>query len=294
MRTLVEHRLRLPLRVALGGLRHRDVVLLEGPSGWGECSPLPGYPSDPARCRAAAEEAAAGRWPPPRRSLVAVNALVPGVPPVHAAVLAGAAVDAGFGTVKVKVGDPSSVERVAAVRDAVGPGVRVRVDANGAWDVETAVAAVAAMARYDVELVEQPVISIDDLARLRRRVAVPLAADECVRDLADARRLAALGAADALVLKAQPLGGVTAALQVADAVGIPVIVSSMYETSIGLAAGLALAAALDELPYACGLGTADLFAADVVADPLIPVDGTLAVRRPVADPGLLARYAVGG
>jgi O-succinylbenzoate synthase len=93
------------------------------------------------------------------------------------------------------------------------------------------------------------------------------------------------------VVKVQPLGGVAAALEVAEAAGVPAIVSSLYETSVGLAAGLALAAALPELPYACGLGTAALLAGDVVADPLVPVNGELAVRRPVPDPELVARYA---
>ena len=294
MTTLTEHRLRLPLRVPLGGRRDRDVVLLEGPAGWGEWSPLPGYPCDPTVCRRAAEEAAGGTWPPPRRPQVAVNALVPGVAPDEAAALAAAAVGRGFRALKVKVGDDRGLDRVAAVRDAAGPHVTIRVDANGAWDVDAAVVALARMARYDLELAEQPVASLEDLAALRRRVDVPLAADEAVRDLADARRLHALAAADALVLKVQPLGGVAAALAVAEAAGVPVIVTSMYETSVGLAAGLALAAALDDLPFACGLGTADLFEADVVADPLVPVGGVLGVRRPAADPVLVARYEVGG
>ena len=289
MRTLTEHQVRLPLRAPLAGRWFRDVVLLEGPAGWGEWSPLPGYPSDPAVCRRAAEEAATEAWPPPRRHTVPVNTLVPGVGPDQAAALAAGSTD-----VKVKVGDEGDVDRVAAVRGAIGPHARLRVDANGAWDVETAVAAIARMAPFDLELVEQPVPSLDDLPPVRRRVAVPVAADECVRDLDDARRLASLHATDALVVKVQPLGGVKAALEVAAAARVPVIVSSMYETSVGLAAGLALAAALDDLPYACGLGTASLLPADVVADPLVPVDGLLAVRRPAPDPALLARYEAGG
>ncbi len=281
MTTLTEHRLRIP--------GWREVVLLEGPAGWGEWSPLPGYPSDPAVCRRAAEEAATREWPLPRRDRVRVNALVPAVPPDQAAALA-----AGSADVKVKVGDGGDVDRVAAVRNAVGPHGRLRIDANGAWDVEAAVAAIARLAPYDLELVEQPVASIEDLAAVRRRVAVPVAADECVRDIDDARRLAELDAADALVVKVQPLGGLAATLEVAATAGVAVIVSSMYETSVGLAAGLALAAALDELPYACGLGTAGLLPADVVADPLLPEDGWLAVRRPVPDPQLVARYEAGG
>jgi o-succinylbenzoate synthase len=286
---LTEHRVRVPFARPVGGLAFRDAVLLEGPAGWGEWSPLPGYPSDPAVCRRAAEEAATVGWPEPVRNEVRVNALVPAVGPDEAAALAE-----GWADVKVKVGGAGDLDRVAAVRDAIGPHARLRVDANGAWDVGAAVAAIAAMAPYDIELVEQPVASLDDLAAVRRRVAVPVAADECVRDLAGARRLAALEAADALVVKVQPLGGLAAALEVAGAAGVAVIVSSMYETSVGLAAGLALAAALDELPFACGLGTATLLAADVVADPLVPLGGVLAVRRPRPDPGLLARYGVGG
>jgi O-succinylbenzoate synthase len=286
---LTEHRVRLPLRVPLGGLAFRDAVLLEGPAGWGEWSPLPGYPSDPQLCRQAAEEAAAGPWPPAVRHEVRVNALVPAVAPDDAATLAGGLVD-----VKVKVGDDGDVDRVAAVRDAIGSSGRLRVDANGAWDVDTAIAAIATLAKFDLELVEQPVASLEDLARVRRRVGVPVAADECVRGLDDARRLARLDAADAVVVKVQPVGGMAAALEIAEAAGVPVIVSSMYETSVGLAAGLALAASLDDLPFACGLGTAGLLAADVVAEPLVPVDGVLAVRRPEPDDRLLARYEPGG
>jgi O-succinylbenzoate synthase len=285
VRTLTEHRVRVPLRA--GGFR--DAVLLEGPAGWGEWSPLPGYPSDPAVCRRAAEEAAAVGWPPARRTRVRVNGLVPAVVPDEAAALA-----AGWADVKVKVGDAAGVDRVAAVRDAIGPHANLRVDANGAWDVETAVAAIARLAPYDIELVEQPVASLDDLATVRRRVGVPVAADECVRDLGDARRLAVLDGADALVVKVQPLGGIAATIEVIAAAGLPVIVSSMYETSVGLAVGLALAAAVDELPFACGLGTAGVLAADVVDEPLAAVDGWLAVRRPAPSAELLARYWVGG
>lgn len=294
MTLLTEYRVRVPLRVPLGGMTHRDAVLLQGPAGWGEWSPLPGYPSDPAACRRAAEEAASTAWPPAVRDTVEVNALVPALGADEAAAVAAAAAADGFRSFKVKVGDDGDLDRVAAVRDALGPHARLRVDANGWWpDPDVAVAAIAAMARFDLELVEQAVASIEGLAEVRRRVAVPIAADECVRDVADARLVARLGAADAVVLKVQPLGGVAAALDVVEAAGVAVIVSSMYETSVGLAAGLALAAALDELPFACGLGTAGLLAADVVADPLVPVGGFLEVRRPVPHPDLLERYGAG-
>ena len=291
--TLRAHRVRIPCRLPLGGEPFREATLVEGPAGWGEYSPLPGYACDPGRCEAAAREAAVVGWPAGVRAEVPVNALVPAVDPETAAAFTTDAAAAGMTTVKVKVGGgpvAGDADRVAAVRAALGRAGRIRLDANGAWDVDTAVAALDRLAGFDLELVEQPVADLEDLARVRRRVAVPVAADESVRTLDGARRLAALDAADAVVVKVQPLGGVRAALEVVGAAGVPAIVSSLYETSIGLAAGLALAAALPELPYACGLGTGALLAGDVVADPLVPERGVLAVRRPEPDPALLARW----
>jgi len=270
---LNEHRLRLGDRV---------VTLLEGPAGWGECSPLAGYPSDPAVCRVAAEEAAGTGFPAPVRDAVPVNALVDG--PFLVQELRR------YPAVKVKVRDVKGVALVRAVREAVGPRVGVRVDANGVWDVETAVTMIARLAAFDLEYVEQPVARVDDLARVRRRVDVPIAADECIRTVDDARRVRALDAADLVVLKQQPLGGVRAALDVADAAGVPAVVSSMMETSVGIAAGVALAAALPELPYACGLATVAALPADVTEQPLVPVDGALPVRVVVPSAELLARY----
>jgi O-succinylbenzoate synthase len=273
MSVLSEHRLRLG---------DRAVTLLEGPGGWGEWSPLAGYPSDPDRCRRAAETAARDGFPPAVRSEVPVNALVDGPFLVESI--------RGYPAVKVKVRDATGVALVAAVREAVGPKVALRVDANGVWDVDTAVTMITRLAHYDLEYVEQPVARLDELARVRRRVAVPIAADECIRSIDDARRLRALDAADVVVLKQQPLGGVRAALDIADASGLPAVVSSMLETSVGIAAGVALAAALPELPYACGLATLAALPCDVTHQPLLPIDGMLHVRAVTPDADLLARY----
>jgi o-succinylbenzoate synthase len=265
----------------------RAVTLIAGPAGWGESSPLPGYACDPAASRRAAEEAARDGWPTPVRDSVPVNALVDDGPVEPSAL-------EGFPAVKVKVGraDPGAdVDLVASVRDEIGPSAALRIDANGAWDLDRAAAVIPRLARYDLELVEQPVAGLDDLARLRRRVDVPLAADESVRTVDDGRRLASLHAADAVVLKVQPLGGVRGALRVADAAGVPALVTSMRETSVGIAAGLALAAALPELRYACGLA-ARMPGGDVVREPLAPVDGHLRVRPVEPAPELVARYEV--
>ncbi|HEX6476371.1 MAG TPA: enolase C-terminal domain-like protein [Acidimicrobiales bacterium] len=239
-----------------------------------------------------ATEAATLGWPTPQRHSIAVNSSIPALRPGEAARVAAQDADTGLECFKVKVGDGDDVGRVSAVRDAVGPAARLRVDANGAWDLDTARARLEALARFDLELAEQPVAGLDDLARLRRLVEVPLAADEAVRDVNDARRLKRLGAADALVVKVQPLGGVRKALSVVDEAGVPAIVSSMLETSVGLAAGAALAACLPDLPFHCGLATASLLAADVTDAPLVPRRGTIDVRPVAADLALLDRLAV--
>jgi len=271
----------------------REGMLVEGPAGWGEFCPFTEY--DDAECvpwLAAAVEAAREGWPPPVRDRVPVNAIVPAVPPEDAYALVRAS---GCGTAKVKVADApgalaADVERVAAVRDALGPGGAVRVDANAAWEVDEAVTAIRALDRAagGLEYVEQPCPTVAELAAVRRRVDVRIAADESIRRAEDPLRVAVAEAADVAVLKCAPLGGVRRALAVAEACGLPCVVSSALQTSVGLAAEIALAGALPELPFACGLGTGALFTADVVDQPLVPQDGWLPVPRraptPVPDP----------
>ena len=283
----------VPMRTRFRGITVREGVLIRGAAGWGEWSPFLEY--DPVvaepwlRC---AEEAAAGDWPAPLRTEVPVNVTVPAVGPeqAHAIVLAG-----GCRTAKVKVAEPGQSlagdeARLEAVRDALGPDGRVRIDANGGWDVDTAVTAIGVLDRAarGLEYVEQPCAAVEDLAAVRRRVEVPIAADESIRRAADPYRVRDLEAADIAVLKVQPLGGVRACLRIAEDIGLPVVVSSALETSVGIAAGLALAAALPDLPHACGLATVQLLERDVVTDPLLPVDGVLPVRVPHVDEALLA------
>jgi o-succinylbenzoate synthase len=269
------------LRVPVGGVVERRARLVEGAAGWGEWSPLPSWsPSEVAAAEEAAEQAARHPFPAPRRARVVVNAMVPRVAPSLAARLAR---ESGCGTVKVKVGDAEGEARVAAVRAAVGPRVRLRLDANSAWDADTALAELRRLAVHGVELVEDPVATLEELATLRRRSPVPLAAEMSVRSVADARRLRALDAADAVVLKPQRIGGVAVALAAAAEAGVPAIASSALETSVGLTAVVALAAALPDSPYAHGAGTALLLEEDVTSDPLLPEAGELRARRVVPD-----------
>lgn len=288
---------RVGLRTRFRGLLARDGVLLQGPAGWGEFSPFWDY--DAAESVAwwrAAREAADEGWPSPVRTSIPVNVTVPAVGGERAhGIVTGSA---GCRTAKVKVAEPGQglaeeVERLEAVRDALGPGGRIRIDANGGWDVDTAVARIRVLDRAagGLEYVEQPCTSVPELALVRRAVDVPVAADESIRRAQDPLAVVRAEAADVVVLKVQPLGGVRACLELAEQVGLPVVVSSALETSVGLAAGLALAAALPELPYACGLATAQLLSDDVVTEPLLPHDGVIDVRRPTPDAGLLAAHA---
>lgn len=275
----------MDLRTRFRGLTTRDGVLIRGDAGWSEFSPFWDY--DHAEAHTwwrAARESADVPWPEPVRSLIPVNVTVPAVRPEQAAQIVRDG--GGCRTAKVKVAEPGQTvadeqARLEAVRDALGPAGRVRIDANGAWDTETALSRLALLdkAAGGLEYVEQPCATVAELAQVRRATHVPVAADESIRRATDPFEVARAEAADIMVLKVQPLGGVRAALQIAQDVGLPAVVSSALETSVGIAAGVALAAALPELPYACGLGTVRLFTDDVAADPLIPVDGHLPVGR---------------
>jgi O-succinylbenzoate synthase len=293
---LEEHVYAIPMRTRFRATTLREGVLLRGAAGWGEFSPFPEYPPDVAApwLRAAVEAADEG-WPAPLRDSVPVNVTIPAVDPATAARLAR---EGGCRTAKVKVAEPGQtldddVARVEAVTDALGPGGAVRVDANGGWDVDTAEVAIRALDRAadELEYVEQPCATVEELAAVRRRVDVPIAADESIRRAEDPYRVRELEAADVAVLKVQPLGGVVACLRIAGDIGLPVVVSSALETSIGIAAGVALAAALPELEHACGLATVQLLTDDVVASPLLPSDGALPVVRPEPEADALTRTA---
>ncbi len=286
----------IPMRVRFRGITVREGLLIRGDAGWGEWSPFLEYDSRESlswlRC---AQEAAAGDWPEPVRDRIPVNVTVPVLSPEDAHELVARS---GCRTAKVKVADPTTTPaddeaRLEAVRDALGPGGRIRVDANGAWDVDTAVASVRLLDRAagGLEYVEQPCATVEELAAVRRRTSVRIAADESIRRAEDPYRVRDLEAADIAVLKVQPLGGVRACLRIAEDIGLPTVVSSALETSVGLAAGVALAAALPELEYASGLATIGMLADDVADHRLAAVDGYIPVHRPMVSEERLARVA---
>ena len=283
----------IPLRTRFRGITVREGAVIRGPAGWGEFSPFAEYgPREAARWLASAIESATVPWPAPVRDRVPVNVTVPAVGPERAREIVAAS---GCRTAKVKVAErgqaeADDIERVAAVRDALGRDGRIRVDANGGWDVPVAARVLRALDRYALEYAEQPCATLDELAALRRLIDIPVAADESIRKAEDPLRVRVAGAADIVMVKVQPLGGVRPALRIAEACGLPVVVSSAVDSSVGLAAGVALAAALPALPFACGLGTMSLLAGDVTGEPLTEHGGELPVRRPAVVPGELARW----
>jgi O-succinylbenzoate synthase len=285
------HVVALPMRMRFRGIMVREVALIDGPSGWGEFGAFLEYsPPEAAYWLASAIESAYGTKPVSLRRRIPINATVPAVP--AAQVPEVLARFPGVTTAKVKVAEPGQVladdvARVNAVR-AVVP--TVRVDANGGWSVEQAVAAAAALTvDGPLEYLEQPCATVAELAQVRMRVDVPVAADESIRKAADPLAVVRAGAADIAVLKVAPLGGVAALLDIAAHIDVPVVISSALDSAVGIAAGLTAAAALPALDYACGLGTGRLFVDDV-AD-ITPVDGWLAVADVVPDPARLAALA---
>lgn len=290
----------VPLRTPFRGVRHREALLLHGPAGWGEFAPFLEYgDAEAARWLQAAVEAAYCGFPAHRRPSVPVNATVPAVAAEHVAEVLSRY--DGCRTAKVKVaergqGPDDDVARVAEVRALLGPAARVRVDANGAWSVGQAREVIGRLAAFGLEYVEQPCARVEELAELRAVLArdgvdVLIAADESIRKAEDPMAVRRLGAADVIVVKVAPLGGVAAALRIVGECGLPAVVSSALDTSVGIAAGVALAAALPQLDHACGLGTVELSAGDVCVDRLVPVGGEIAVRPAAVAPDLLDRWA---
>lgn len=288
----------LPLRTPFRGIDTREALLAEGPRGWTEFSPFVEYDDDEAAVwLAAAIDFGWGEEPAVFRTSIPVNATLPVVEPNRVPEVLDRF--AGCRTVKVKVADPSQVladevARVRAVREYLGPEGRIRLDANGGWTIDEAERAVHALAEFDLEYVEQPCASVDELAQLRERIhymGIGVAADESVRKADDPLAVARAGAADLLVIKAQPLGGISAAESIIAAAGLPIVISSALDTSVGLSMGAHLAAAVPTLEYDCGLGTAALLGADVTDAPLTPDAGAVPVRRIDVSAALLDRHA---
>lgn len=300
----------LPMNTRFRGQTAREVLLFRGPQGWAEFGPFPEYgPEESANWLRSGVEAAWQGLGEALRTEIPVNATIPAVAADEVEGVVSRYRDPqAVPAVKIKVAEPGQdladdLARVAEVHRIL-PNAGLRVDANGAWNHQEAVTAlgqIAEIAGERFEYAEQPVAGIEPLAELREAldalgIPVKIAADEAVRKSADPLRVAQLGAAELIVVKAPPLGGIGRALAVVQESGLDAVVSSALDTSVGLSAGIALASRLPRLPYACGLGTVTMFSSDVVTTPLVPRAGKLPVlpQAPAPDPELLAAHRVTG
>ncbi|HPX37775.1 MAG TPA: enolase C-terminal domain-like protein [Mycobacterium sp.] len=287
----------IPLTDELDGCRVYQGMLVEGPQGWGEFS----APRDcddvrAARWLTAAIEVGTVGWPDPVRGRIPVSVSVPAVDPMRARQIVA---ESGCQSAAVRVnGSPADdAVRLEAVRDALGPSGAIRAVAHGGWDVDAATSAVTALDRAagGLEFVVQPCATLGEIALLRRRIDVPVAVEQALRDAQDplARDLA--GSADIVVLRVGAMGGVRRAMRVADESGLPGVVAAAPQSTIGLCGALALAAVLPETGFACEVA-ATLMDGDVVSEgrSLRPVDGRLPVAPmpPGPDPVALERFAI--
>ena len=287
----------LPLRRTFRGVDVREGMLIEGLAGWGEFAPFADYsPQAAARWLASAIEAAFEGWPEPVREFVEVNAIIPELPAEQAQELAREAVARGCSTIKIKVGGSPDLDiaRVAVVRDvldaAFGPSIgRIRLDANAQWSLDQAIAMLERCTCYGIEYAEQPCASLADLAVVRRETGMRIAVDEGIRTSDNPGALELGDVADIAIIKPATLGGVRASLDLASALGMPVVVSGAMDSSVGLGTALALAGALPELAMASGLGTGALLADDLVNSPVVPTEGMLNVGRIEPDAKALER-----
>ncbi len=293
------HVLCLPMNTTFRSITQREVALFSAPNGWVEFSPFLEYdPDEAATWLASALESGWNCEPTPLRHTIPVNATLPDVDPSCIPTVMSRYGNLDYlHTVKVKVGGATSTferdeARLRMLRSLVGSDVRIRIDVNGAWSLTEAEAHLAYLADLQLEYAEQPVASVEDMARLReilarRRIDIPLAADESIRKARDPFRVAELGAASIIVVKAQPLGGITRLLHIVKATGLPAVVSSALDSAVGIAFGARAAACLPELPYACGLATGALLTHDVIGDPPAP---TSSPETREVEPGRICRF----
>ncbi|MEY4990241.1 MAG: hypothetical protein RIS08_467 [Actinomycetota bacterium] len=285
----------IPMRTKFRGLTNREAVIFKG-ERWSEFSPFPEYSDQEAsQWLKAAISFSNSELPEVKRDEIRVNATLPAV---EVSDIESVLHRFGkFETVKLKVAEKGETlnDDLARIREVARlyPNSRLRLDANGGYSIEQALDLVEKLADFNIEYLEQPVSSLADMANLRAELngRYLICADELIRKSTDPLTVAQAGAADLVMLKAQPLGGVAAALSLSRQIGLRSVVSSAIETSVGLAMGVHLACALDELEFDCGLGTANLLSGDIAKNPVSPVDSILRPTTVEIDPDLLEKYS---
>ena len=271
----------IPLRRKFRGIMQREVAIFKGPEGWSEFGPFLEYDdNESAYWMQAALEAAYEPWPTLHRTKVAINATIPLISPADVAEVL--ATFRGTSTAKVKIDDFDNGALVVERILEINPEMNIRLDVNAGWSAEDAIRNLGEYSKRfgdRIEYVEQPCKSLPELAEVKRNSDIPIAADESIRknldgDFSDFSRYA-----DVAIIKWQPIGGFKAAHELADRIGLPVVISSALETGIGISHGLALAASFANSDRACGLGTVALFEGDICNPPVIAVDGCIQVQR---------------
>jgi O-succinylbenzoate synthase len=272
----------LPTRTNFRGVTYREVALMQGPEGWGEFSPFLEY--DDNECRpwlASAIEAATVARPTRFRNEIAVNGTIPELNDKKE-IESLMQTYSGVKTFKVKVGSnlTEDLVRLAMVRSHA-PHAAIRVDVNGLWSVTDALTSLNAY--YEnigpLQYVEQPCATIEELRELKEKLQIPMliTADEVIRKAQDPFSVDLVGAADIVMLKVQPLGGIQRSLALADHFGLPVVVSSALESAVGIEYGLELAASMSELTFDCGLATGSLLAHNIAEHEIS--DGKIALGQ---------------
>jgi O-succinylbenzoate synthase len=266
----------LPMKTNFRGISVREVALIKGSHGWGEFSPFLEYDDvEAAPWLACAIEAATTPKPQLYRTSVAINGTIPALndPQDLKAIVNSFP---GVNTFKVKVGNNlvEDLARVNVIRQ-LRPNVKVRIDVNGLWSVAQAEEFLSSVG--EVEYVEQPCATLEELRELKARTSVKIVGDEILRKASNPFEIDLSGAIDFLMLKVQPLGGIKRAHALAEHHKLPIVVSSALESAVGINYGLMLAASFEKMNFDCGLGTGSLLAADVAHLPI--VDGKIEISE---------------
>ena len=275
----------IPVKANFRGINFREVALFEGPAGWSEFSPFIEYSNkESSTWLKAAIEGATKEPPKPIRDQVEINATLPNVKVSEVKeLLAGFN---GCNTIKIKINDFETDQALLIECLKEIPKAKFRLDVNGGWALEEAIANVQSYEKAFgslIEYIEQPCTDFADLNSLRNSTGIKIAVDESIRKYLAGDLTKIKEVADIAIIKLAPTGGIDAALEVIEKIGLPVVISSALDSSVGISHGLSLAEAVPNLYGACGLGTVCLLEGDVTSNPLMPINGIIKNRKVIPD-----------
>ena len=275
----------IPVKANFRGINFREIALFEGPAGWSEFSPFIEYSNkESSTWLKAAIEGATKEPPKPIRDQVEINATLPNVKVSEVKdLLAGFN---GCNTIKIKINDFETDQALLIECLKEVPKAKFRLDVNGGWALEEAIANVQSYEKAFgslIEYIEQPCTDFADLKSLRNSTGIKIAVDESIRKYLAGDLTKIKEVADIAIIKWAPTGGIDAALEVIEKIGLPVVISSALDSSVGISHGLSLAEAVPNLYGACGLGTVCLLEGDVTSNPLMPINGIIKNRKVIPD-----------